>query len=218
VPTKWRSYSKIRAKIANSDDGNLRIDESSTVETPQGDPIVRSLGDGARRSFNDHRENMGETHKYINYRIETTFYAKEETGKKTDSFLPPEKAHNRRWLYHNGLYSDDQGKREYKEKIAMTQALADELPITKWEQQSALKIILNLNMLQFNRIGGLEAGILGTLAFIRDSELSKDRFRSEDSGEIMSNRIVNSDSYQDLCEQFGVDYHDAVKKVKRVID
>lgn len=217
MPTKWRSYSKLQAEKEDSENSS-NINNSLVVETSQGDRIVRGPSDGARGGFADYREKMSRTHHHINYRIETTFYAKEEIEETTNSFSAPETAHNRRWLYHNGLYSDDQGKREYKDKIAMTQALADELPVTKWEQQRALHIILNLNMLQFNRIGGLEAGILGTLAFIRDSELAKNKMRSEDNNDIMSKRIVYLDKYKKLCEQFGVEYHDAVKKVKQSTD
>lgn len=217
MPTKWRSYSILQAKKEESEN-NSNVNNSLVVKTSQGDRIVRGPSDGARGSFADYREKMSRPHTHINHRIETTFYAKEAIEETTNSFSAPETAHNRRWLYHNGLYSDDQGKREYKDKIAMTQALADELPVTKWEQQRALHIILKLNMLQFNRIGGLEAGILGTLAFIRDSELTKNEIRSEDENNIMSKRLVYSDEYKELCEQLGVEYHDAVKKVKQSID
>lgn len=214
---KWRSYSKLQAEKEESDQNSSNINNSLVVETSHGDPIVRGPGDGARRAFADYREEMSETHKHINYRIETTLYAKEET-ETTNSFSPPETAHNRRWLYHNGLYSDDQGKREFKDKIAMTQALADELPVTNWEQQRALHIILNLNMLKFNRIGGIEAGILGTLAFVRDLELTKSKTGSGDIEELMSKRIIYLDKYKKLCGNHGVKYHKAIKKVKKIID
>jgi len=122
------------------------------------------------------------------------------------------------WLHHSGWYSDDTGRREAMDKIALTQALVDELPITNYEERRALDIIPDLKNLQFNRIGGTVAAILGTLAYVREESIAQNRLPTTDPDKLMELRIVDSEPYQELCSQFNVCHHEALKKVKRSVD
>lgn len=196
-----------------------QIDASETAETSDGQPLARKSGDGARQKFADHRESMLRTYRSTTHRIATTLYARDESTvtSNSNSISLPERAHTRMWLHHSGWYSDDTGRREKKDEIPLTQALADELPITNYEKQRALDIVLELNKLRFNRIGGTVAAILGTLAYVREESIANDRLHTADQEQLMELRIVDSDPYQNLCSQFGVSYHDALKKVKQAV-
>lgn len=201
-------------------DESQQIDTSETVETSDGQPLARKSGDGARRKFADHRESMLRTYQSTPNRIDTTLYARDEStaSSNLNSISLPERAYTRMWRHHSGWYSDDTGRREVKDQIALTQSLADELPITRYEERRALDIIPNLKKQPFNRIGGTVAAILGILAYVREESIANDRLHTADEEQLMESRIVDSDPYQGLCTQFGVSYHDALKKVKQAID
>lgn len=223
MPLRWRSYTEDRSK--NSSTGkNLNPDVTSAVETSdspnletsKGDPIVRKLGDGARSSFEDYRDQMKGINQRGNHMVWTTLYAREHTDEGVSVFRAPEEAYNRMWLHHNEYYSDDTGKREFNDKIAITQAIADELPISEYEKKRSVELVLELNMKHFNRIGGLEAGILGTIAFVRDAELSN-RTSNKSSNEILDKRMINSDEYKQLCDRLNIEYHKSLKKAKKLL-
>jgi len=196
-----------------------KVDISETAETSGGQPLARKSGDGARKKFSDYRESMMRTYQSTSHEIETTLYARDESDStiNSSSVKLPERAYTRLWSYHSGWHSDDTGRREEKDQIAMTQALADELPITNYEKQRALDIIQNIKKKQFNRNGGTIAAILGTLAYVREESLSEGRVHTTDPDQLMELRIMRSDSYQELCSQYDVDYHDALKQVKKAV-
>lgn len=197
-----------------------QVDISETPETPDGEPLSRKSGDGARRRFTDYRESKLRSYQSTPHRINSTLYARDESDSSSNSspVSLPEQAYNRMWLHHSGWYSDDTGRREAMDKIALTQALVDELPITNYEERRALDIIPDLKNLQFNRIGGTVAAILGTLAYVREESIAQNRLPTTDPDKLMELRIVDSEPYQELCSQFNVCHHEALKKVKRSVD
>lgn len=220
---RWLTNTRSRhteSQRESADSGeSQQIDTSETVETSDGQPLARKSGDGARRKFTDYRESMLRTYQSTTHRIDTTLYARDESGDSADpnSVTLPERAYTRMWRHHSGWYSDDTGRREVKDQIAMTQALADELPITSYEEERALDILSELNKLRFNRIGGTVAAILGTLAYVREESIANGHLHTTDQDELLELRIVDSDPYQNLCSKFGVSYHAALKKVKQAI-
>lgn len=218
---RWKSSYKNQSEQKTTFDNKL--EPKQDIERPKtvnGDPITRRPGDGAQSWTDNQRDSESHMINSLNRSKTTTLFAKDglqnkKTNENSASHLP-EHAYDRMWRYHHGWDNDDSGRREYNDKIAVTQALADELPITIWEKQCALNIVLQTNGRSFNRCGGLEALVLGAFAYIRDKEISESQFNSENYEDMMNNRIVGSKKYKRVCENHNVDYYKAYKQVKKL--
>jgi len=220
VSIEWsRTYRKSSStEESENKKGNER--ESEQPRTHFEDPIERKRGDGAQSKLDDKRDARKLQNQSNFSRVQTTLYAEESRKYNIDSddVRKPnlEEFYNRMWKHHHGWHDDSTGRREKKDKVAMTQSLADEFPITKWEMKSAVHLVLKTNGRKFNRYGGLEALVLGAISYIREREISSGNFDHMNVDQRMNARIVGSDKYDDLCDKHNVDGSKAHKQIKRV--
>lgn len=123
----------------------------------------------------------------------------------------------RLWRYHQRWDDDRYGRREFKDKVAVTRALASSLPVSPYERREAVVFVRSHNGRRFNQYGGILAMALGAFAAIRDEVIS---VRSEQVNDQLENplerRLSNYECFIEICEQHDVDWYDAHTKVKEI--
>jgi len=123
----------------------------------------------------------------------------------------------RLWRYHHQWDDDRHGRRTYKDKIAVTQALAGALPVSVYERREAVVFVCSHSGRRFNQYGGLPAMALGAFAAIRDEEISARSTQVSDQLENpLERRLSASGCFIDLCEQHDVDWYAAYTKAKEI--
>lgn len=220
MTVEWNRAYRKSSFSEKSEDKKRSEREPEQPKTHFGDPIERKQGDGAQSWVDDQRDAEKIRDEFDLLFTQTTLYARdcrEDNKEKESSQKPtPEEFYDRIWKYHHGWNNDTSGRREQKDKIALTQALADEFPISKRETRSAIKLVLETNGRKFNRYGGLEALVLGAIAYVRDLEISSGNFSHMDYEQKIEARIIGSNKYNIMCNNLGVDGSKAHRQMKRV--
>ncbi|TYT61772.1 hypothetical protein [Natrialba swarupiae] len=125
--------------------------------------------------------------------------------------------YTRLWRYHQRWDDDRYGRREFKDKIAVTRALGSSLPVSTYERREAVVFVRSHNGRRFNQYGGILAMALGAFAAIRDEVISA---RSQQLSDQLENplerRLSTYDCFIDVCEQHDVDWYSAYTKVKAI--
>jgi hypothetical protein len=167
--------------------------------TRSGQPVVAESGDGQRSALAVKRDRIVDNKKrLIQFETaRTTFYA--ESAKDTDKW-------NRLWKHQHEWNSDDTGRREHQDKVHLSHALADSLHLSAFQKRRVVDIVTNTNGRRFNQIGGIEALVLGAIAYIGEVDAKE-----------IDDRIVGSESFEAICELHDVEGWNACKKIKDIM-
>lgn len=125
--------------------------------------------------------------------------------------------YTRLWRYHQRWDDDQHGRREFKDKIAITQALASSLPVSIYERNEAVVFVRSHTGRHFNQYGGIPAMALGAFAAIRDEVISARAEQVSDQlDDLLERRLSAFDCFIKICEQHDVDWYSASTKVKEL--
>ena len=176
-------------------------------ETDDGQPVVAQGGDGSLTSGETLKDtNRPENRHAARGRQRTTFHASE--AEDSEKF-------RRLWKHQHGYYSDDTGKRAAQDKVRVAEALSDTLRLSDALKTDVKRLVRKCDGRAFNRIGGLEAVVLGAIAVAQNDTIE----RPEDYGDRIQVRTYDHHDgdaplFKALAEKHGVDWRKAIRKVK----
>ena len=145
----------------------------------------------------------------------TTLFARDapETETSDRRGENAQRYYDRLWRYQHRWDDDRIGRRTFKDKVAVTQAFASSLPMSRAERHEAVAFVQTHDGRRFNQYGGILGMALGTLAALRDETVS-------DYGERLDapleRRLTNCDRFVKMCARHDVDGIAARKKAKAI--
>lgn len=165
--------------------------------TAEGQPVVAEEGDGALTGADCQRDrNAMETTVVPFSRANTTFHARDVDDEEKWSNL---------WEHQHEWKRDDIARRTHLDKVRLTQALADQLALSRNQRGRAVSIAASLNGRRFNRMGGINGLALGAIAYIGDQD-----------AESFEDRIIGRDRFNEICDKLDADGVRACRKIKEI--
>ncbi|WP_049907446.1 hypothetical protein [Haloferax elongans] len=165
--------------------------------TANGQPVVAEEGDGSLSGADCQRDrNAMETTVVPFTQASTTFHARDADN---------EERWNNLWEHQHEWKRDDIGRRTHMDKVRLTQALGDNLGLSRNQRGRAVSIAATLNGRRFNRFGGINALALGAIAYIGDQD-----------AETFEDRIIGRDRFDEICDQLGADGVEGCRKIKEI--
>lgn len=121
--------------------------------------------------------------------------------------------YDRLWRLHHRWDDDRIGRRAFKDKVAVTEALAHSLPVSTYEQREAVEFVRLHDGRRFNQNGGILGMALGAFAAVRDEVISA---RFGQISDPLEQRLTFKQRFKEICRQHDIDPVQARKQAKRM--